>query len=204
MRTYTEDEIKLISDSSLRGSDICNQLNISTATLARIRKKLGIVIPKGLKPGQGPKRNGEYKNCPECGREVYHTKKELEKNKFCSRECLYKSSYFSEKMRNIDRSSLYEKLRGTVKNPNIDEYKRYANKVHRLSAKVYNENIDIINPDRRPRTVCGVDGGWQLDHIVPIKECFEKGLSAEEASSLNNLRMLPWKQNLMRNYGHNI
>lgn len=74
----------------------------------------------------------------------------------------------------------------------------------RLSRKVYNENIDIINPERHPRTICGVEGGWQLDHIIPIKERFEKGISPEEASVLSNLRMLPWKENLMRNYEHNL
>jgi hypothetical protein len=85
-------------------------------------------------------------------------------------------------------------------NVNSKEYKTYARKVHRLSGKVYNEHIDIINPERHIRTLNGVDGGWQLDHIKPIKECFLSGLPAEEAASLDNLRMLPWKDNLMRNY----
>lgn len=80
------------------------------------------------------------------------------------------------------------------------EYKTYARKVHRLSGKVYNEHIDTINPNRYPRTLNGVEGGWQLDHIIPIKECYKQGKTPEEASDVSNLRMLPWKQNLMRNY----
>ena len=204
MRTYTEEEIKIMSDSSLTGADICKKLNISTATLARARRRLGISVPSGLKPGQGPKKNGIYKPCPKCGKDVYHTKKYLDKQKYCSRTCMYSSEEFREKMRSIDRSALYEKMRGKIKNPNIKQYRRYANAVHRLSAKVYKDNIDIINPERHPRTVCGIDGGWQLDHIVSIKECFENGISPEEASALENLRMLPWKENLMRNYEHNI
>ena len=87
-----------------------------------------------------------------------------------------------------------------IRNPNRDEYARYAGKVHHLSAKVYVENKEIINPNDYPRTLCGVEGGWQLDHIMTIKECFEKGISAKEASALCNLRMLPWKKNLMRNF----
>jgi len=92
--------------------------------------------------------------------------------------------------------------RGTrpLRNPNTPEYKRYSRNVHGLSQEVYNKNIDIINPQRHPRTLCGVEGGWQLDHIVPIKECFERGLTVEEASNINNLRMLPWRENLMRQY----
>ena len=61
-------------------------------------------------------------------------------------------------------------------------------------------NIDLINPNRYVRTLCGVKDGWQLDHIIPIKECFERNIPPEEAASINNLRMLPWKDNLMRQY----
>jgi len=93
----------------------------------------------------------------------------------------------------------YEKRYNNV---NSKEYKTYARKVHRLSGKVYNENIDTINPERHSRTLNGVAGGWQLDHIIPIKECFLSGVSAEEAAALENLRMLPWKDNLMRNYNN--
>jgi hypothetical protein len=63
--------------------------------------------------------------------------------------------------------------------------------------------IDIINPKGYKRTLCGIEDGWQLDHIIPIKECYEKDMTPEEAASINNLRMLPWKENLMRNYEHN-
>jgi hypothetical protein len=76
--------------------------------------------------------------------------------------------------------------------------------VHGLSNKNYKLNIDIINPNNYPRTICGIDGGWQLDHIIPIKECFELGIPIEEAADISNLRMLPWRENLMRNYGYNI
>jgi hypothetical protein len=95
----------------------------------------------------------------------------------------------------------YEKRYNNV---NSKEYKTYARKVHRLSGKIYNENIDTINPERHSRTLNGVDGGWQLDHITPIKECFLSGIPAEEAAALENLRMLPWKDNLMRNYNKNV
>lgn len=93
----------------------------------------------------------------------------------------------------------YEKRYSNV---NSSEYNTYSRKVHRLSAKTYTENIDTINPNRYNRTLCGVEGGWQLDHIIPIKEHFFNGVSAEEASVVTNLRMLPWRDNLMRNYNN--
>lgn len=79
-------------------------------------------------------------------------------------------------------------------------YPGYARKVHGLSQKVYEENIDIINPNRHKRTLCGVNGGYQLDHIMSIRECFDKNVPPEKAASVENLRMLPWKENLMRQY----
>ena len=96
-----------------------------------------------------------------------------------------------------------QKYQERYNNVNSTEYKTYARKVHRLSGKTYAENIDIINPNRYTRTLCGVEGGWQLDHIIPIKECYEKGISPEKAAEVGNLRMLPWKDNLMRNYVNN-
>lgn len=81
-----------------------------------------------------------------------------------------------------------------------DNYKNYKNAVYRMSQKVYEKNIEIINPNNHPRTRMGVKGGWQLDHIKPVIECFRQGISIEEASDIKNLRMLPWKDNLMRNF----
>jgi hypothetical protein len=49
----------------------------------------------------------------------------------------------------------------------------------------------------------GIQDGWQLDHIIPVKECFEKNISPEEASLVTNLRMLPWRQNVTRNRDKN-
>ena len=90
----------------------------------------------------------------------------------------------------------YEKRYNTI---NSKAYRRYSNKVHRLSQKTYEKHIDIINPNRYKRTLCGVENGYQLDHIVSVKECFKKGISEEDASSVNNLRMLEWRDNLARN-----
>lgn len=81
-----------------------------------------------------------------------------------------------------------------------EDYKNYKNAVYRLSQKIYEDNKEKINPNNYPRTRMGVDGGWQLDHIKPVIECFREGMTIEEASDINNLRMLPWKENLMRNF----
>jgi hypothetical protein len=82
---------------------------------------------------------------------------------------------------------------------NREGYRGYSNKVHRLSQKTYIENTDVINPERHPRTLCGIEGGYQWDHIKSVRECFKQGISPEDAAGLTNLRVIPWRDNLARN-----
>lgn len=154
------------------------------------------------------------RECIVCGESFeIKTTAAAQSKKCCSRSCY--NHYFkmvitqSEDYRNqrseiskgIDRSYMQtEEYSLSKRKEDTPEYMRYKNKVHKLSEKTYVENVEVINPNNYPRTLCGVDGGWQLDHIKTVRECFDDGISEEEAASLNNLRMLPWKENLMRNF----
>jgi len=91
-----------------------------------------------------------------------------------------------------------ESYKATLMKDTTPELRRYRNKVTKLSEKTYLQNKDLLNPHGYMRTVCGVPGGYQLDHIMSVKECFERGLTPEEASRLENLQLLPWKINLMK------
>lgn len=75
------------------------------------------------------------------------------------------------------------------------EYWDYYNKVVWASEKTYAQNKDLINPQDLPRTLCGVEGGYQLDHIVPIDYGWKNKLTVEEMSCKDNLRMLLWQDN---------
>jgi hypothetical protein len=112
------------------------------------------------------------------------------KKKYCSHTCQQRTA-------NVAAKGIGSRK---MRNPATPEYKKYSRQVHGLSQKVYEAYKDVINPNNYPRTLCGVEDGWQLDHITPIKECFEKGLTPQEAAQVDNLRMLPWKDNLMRQY----
>lgn len=96
-------------------------------------------------------------------------------------------------------------LRTGSKNPNwksdTPEFKRFSNKVHRLTKETYEANIDTINPNRHVRTRCGVAGGYQLDHIVSIRIGFDSGMKAEELAVKENLQMIPWLDNLKKSCG---
>lgn len=80
-------------------------------------------------------------------------------------------------------------------NPNKAEFKEYSYKVRCLTEKTYKENKHILNPNNYNRTLCGIDGGYQLDHIKSIKYCFDNSISIEECSNIDNLQLLPWKLN---------
>lgn len=39
---------------------------------------------------------------------------------------------------------------------------------------------------------------WHLDHVLSIHEGFRRGLPPESVACLSNLRMIPWKDNMMK------
>ena len=191
-RHYTNDEITLMCDPFLTAEEVGKSLKISASTVYRKRKQLGVII-KGAKKGK-PSPNKERKETRTCiGNNCNNTFIVVlsRTKKYCSHSCQQKTA-------NVAAKGVGSRK---MRNPATPEYKRYARKVHGLSQKIYEQNVNILNPNNHPRTLCGVDGGWQLDHIIPIKECFKKGITIEEASAITNLRMLPWKTNLVRQYG---
>ena len=195
-KDITTDDIEIIKDPTLTSEEVCRRVGIHfpSATLSRWRKKLGIILPKGCKPGVSKPwqvRNVERK-CEMC--DNIFVVKPASKKKTCSRECYKK--FMSIK---VDRSyTQTESFSKAHSKPNTPKYKRYAGKVHRLSQKTYIKYKHEINPNDYIRTLCGVENGYQLDHIIPVREGFERGISPEEMSKKENLRMLPWKENLTR------
>lgn len=75
---------------------------------------------------------------------------------------------------------------------------KYTRFVRVLTEKSYVENKHILNPHNYPRTLCGVDGGYQLDHIKGIADCFRDGISIDDCASLENLQMVTWQENLYK------
>jgi transposase len=85
-----------------------------------------------------------------------------------------------------------------TRNYNKTERQKYITKVYYLTEKIYAENIAILNPDNKPRTLCGVSGGYQVDHINPVINCFREGITPEISASISNLQFIPWEENLKR------
>ncbi len=75
------------------------------------------------------------------------------------------------------------------------KYKEYRYLVDKLSEVNYVKHYDIINPEHKPRTKCGVEGGYQLDHIYPVYEGFMNNIPPKEIAKLENLRIISWEEN---------
>ena len=73
-------------------------------------------------------------------------------------------------------------------------YKRYLLEVWRLTYKQPIENIENFNK----RGMSGIDGAYQIDHFISIREGFMKNIPAETIASLSNLRMIPWRENIKK------
>ena len=150
---------------------------------------------------QAKRRPPENKTCPHCGTDwVAHIQRERNQ-KYCSQRCYWetrKGIPFFDATK-IDRSYMkMEEYRKTKRKETTPEYRQYRNRVSNLTEKTYEEFYDIINPNNHPRTLCGVPGGYQLDHIQSVKECFDLGIPPESCARLENLQMLPWRENLMK------
>jgi len=52
--------------------------------------------------------------------------------------------------------------------------------------------------DKSTRGLAGKEGAHQIDHIISIAKGFKQGISPEVIGSVDNLRFIPWKQNLQK------
>jgi hypothetical protein len=80
-------------------------------------------------------------------------------------------------------------------NFNKKQFDAYAYKVRRITEETYVKYKQIINPHNLPRTRCGVENGYQLDHKISIKHGFLFQIDPGIIGQLQNLQMLSWKEN---------
>jgi transposase len=92
----------------------------------------------------------------------------------------------------------WKKRYGIKKKYNTTEYQKYARKARWLTESNYAKYKEVINPDNLPRTLCGVNGGYQLDHILSVRECFDLQIPIEECADLKNLQLISWEENLQK------
>ncbi len=198
----TEKELLLLlSDGVMTNEEIGRIVNRAAVTVSRWRKKLGIRIKPGAKPGR-PRphlRRGFYRKCKKCSVDVWVTSSTQDKRFYCSKGCLFSCDEYRHKISSFDRSYMRtERYSLSRRKPNTKEYVRYRNKVHRLTKTVYQQFKEEINPNDYKRTVAGVSGGYHLDHKMSIKHGFLNNIKPEQLAVKENLQMLPWRDNISK------
>jgi len=145
-----------------------------------------------------------HKNCPDCGNEMSYVSKwgldeSIRKRCVCNRCSTYK---YNKTFNQVIKPEHIKQMRATKAGfQNFDEYKQkypkkqfYKREVWRLT---YQQPIDTLdNWDKRGR--CGVEGAYQLDHIRSIDWGWKNGIKPEVIAEWENLRMIPWKTNLLK------
>jgi DNA-directed RNA polymerase subunit M/transcription elongation factor TFIIS len=76
----------------------------------------------------------------------------------------------------------------------LNEYAQYSYRVRLLTDVVKKQNASIIDPDRLRRGKSYGDD-WVVDHRASIRACYYAGISIEEASSIDNLQLIPAYEN---------
>lgn len=88
--------------------------------------------------------------------------------------------------------------------PSYNNFKKYRNRVSVRTKHTYALFKELINPMNLPLGKCGIAGAYQIDHIITVREGFEKGLSIEIISSKENLQVLPWLENIQKYDGKGL
>jgi len=152
----------------------------------------------GRKKGEGAKKTGWFQPCVICSKDIWIIPSKSDR-RTCSRECMSCDPIYKEKLSKIDKSYMKSNTyKLATRDPNKPKYKKYQYEVHKLTEENYVKHIDKINPAGYTRTLCGVDGGWQLDHIISIKYGFENNIDPNIIASVDNLQMLPWIENVKK------
>ena len=85
-----------------------------------------------------------------------------------------------------------------AKQYDVTEFNDYRQLVRAESRSTYKKFKNIINPLNLKRG----HRDYHLDHKVPIKECFIRGISVKVAGSLENLQMLKYDENISKHSRH--
>lgn len=76
------------------------------------------------------------------------------------------------------------------------EWKIYKSNVTKLTRTTYKAHKHTINPNDLPTGKAGTDGDYHLDHIVPMRFCYENNIPEDVCAHLSNFQMLGWRENV--------
>jgi hypothetical protein len=111
--------------------------------------------------------------------------------KFCSVKC----SKNKDELKHINLFNGVHKIREKPHN----EKTLYFKKCREITRLTYRQNKSIINPNDCRLGKAGVEGAYQIDHIISVHYGFENNIAPEIIGGLENLRVVPWRVNSVKN-----
>lgn len=145
------------------------------------------------------------RNCPGCSKElsyvnersVIRANNENSVCNSCSSKIYKKSWQYVIKDDHIKKMAAkkagYESYETYMQD--LDNRKKYYREVRKITRK---QDISVLENYNKLRGLCGVDGAYQLDHIIPISVGYEKKLPPSTIGDISNLQIIPWKDNLLK------
>jgi hypothetical protein len=180
-------------------------------------KKCGIKKMKSSKSGQSIKHLSEWyarpkkdtgpfiRNCPLCDAphdyiSKWSMQRAAKSNAICNScsSIVYKKSWTyvikDEHIKQMSaRKAGYESFDAYM--ADLDNKKKYRREVSRITRQ---QDITQLENYDKIRGLCGVNGAYQLDHIISISEGYDQNISPSEIGNISNLRIIPWKDNLLK------
>lgn len=148
-----------------------------------VREKLYLLI-------NGLREKPKCKNL-ECNKEVQFLNYSRGYRTFCCIKC----SKNPEELKNINLFNGVNKIRET---PHTEKT-LYYKKCREITRLTYKQNENLLNPNNYKLGRAGVDGAYQVDHIISVNYGFINKLNPEIIGGIENLRVVPWRVNAVKN-----
>lgn len=161
--------------------------NIREKTILELKNRNIIVLTKNVTSFHTTKRKIKFKNL-ECGHEFSTLPGNIVSGRGSCTVCGI------EKRASVVTS--WSKANSARWRETATEWKLYKSDVSKLTRSNYNKYKKQINPKNLPRGLAGVEGSYHVDHIVPIRYCFDNNIPIDICASPANLQMLSWRDNV--------
>lgn len=180
------------------GCPVCNSERISKRNMITRQQNIQTVLDKGLEilSEWNGQRVSDKNNAPiyvtvrntECGHTFTSNAVNLLTRNITCTVCGKKERSEKLTQTSLARSEEWQKT--------ASDWKIYKSEVTKLTKKNYKQYKNTINPTDLPTGRAGTEGAYHIDHIVPIRYCYNNNIPVAIAAHPDNLQMLGWRDNI--------
>ena len=188
----------------------CNKCTVRTTpeSAKKISEALtGIKRSPRQSNNKKPDQEKFFRNCPKCSKQMGYVKKyNLDRANRNNALCNGCSTVVHKKSWNyVIKNSARKQMAATKAGyptweaymADLDKKKKYQRKVRSLTRK---QDISGLPNYDKLRGLHGTPGAYQVDHIISVREGFEKNIPPATIADITNLQIIPWKDNLTKSF----